>query len=173
MECHTKRIWGKGVTSYISWFFILLPYAVSIFLVIMDRPKMLWDLPFAILLSYFFYITIGIGGLGYVSIGENIRTNRDLTPSFRYIQGKLDIKTKDIVGIEFTRLDGNSDGLLQYRMWDYSYLVFHLNNNTTKALFLLRFSKKQYHQIQEELIKHNPDILVLCSAEEFLAKYKH
>ena len=69
-------------------------------------------------------------------------------------------------------MEGNSDGLLQYRMWNYTYLVFHLSNDTTKALYLLRFSPKQYIQIQEELLKRKPDILVLCSAEDFLGKYK-
>ena len=172
MECRTKRIWGRSITSYFSWLFVLLPYLVWASLVIEVGPTMLWDFPFAILISYIFYFVIGIGGIGFVSIGESVACVRDWTPSFRYIQGKLSLKIEDIVGIEFKRMEGNSDGLLQYRMWNYTYLVFHLSNDTTKALYLLRFSPKQYIQIQEELLKRKPDILVLCSAEDFLGKYK-
>jgi len=173
MECRTKRIWGKSVISYISWFFILLPYLVLASLAIASGPNILWYFPLAMLLSYIFYFGIGIAGIGCVSIGEKVSCARDWTPSFRYIQGKLNFKIEKIVGIEFRRMEGNSDGLLQYGMWDYSYLVFHLSDNTTKALYLTKFSPKQYVQIQEELLKRKPDILVLCSAEEFLKKYKY
>ncbi len=173
MECRTKRIWGKSVISYISWFFILLPYLVLALLAIGNGPKMLWDFPLAILFSYIFYFVIGIGGIGCVSIGKKVACARDWTPHFHYIQGKLSFDVEKIVGIEFRRMEGNSDGLLQLRMWDYSYLVFHLSDNTTKALYLTKFSPKQYVQIQEELLKRKPDILVLCSAEKFLKKYKY
>ena len=172
MQCTIKRFYGKSIISYISWLFVLSPYLALFIIVTIDGMNFLWDLPFAILISYLFYFTIGIGGIGYVSIGKRIYCPKDLTPRVRYIQGKIDIPIEKVIGIEFKRMDGNSDGLMQYRMWDYSYLVFHLDDDTTKALYLVKFSTNQYIQIQKEILKLKPDILILCSAEEFIKKFK-
>ncbi len=171
MECTTKRIWGASINAYISWFFVLVPYIALILLSVFEGHYILWGLPIVIVLSYLLYFIIGIAGIGYVSIGDKIYCPRDLTPRIQYIQGKLDFAIDQVVGIEFRRMEGNSEGLLQYRMWDFSYLVFYLEDNSTKALYLLRFSPKQYKQIQNEIIKRKSDILVLCSSDEFLKKY--
>lgn len=173
MEYSTKRFYGKSITSFFSWFFVLMPYFGALILFIIDGIDALFDFFIAIPISYVFYFIIGIGGIGYVSIGKNIYCPRDFTPSIRYIQGEINISIDHIVGIEFKRMDGNGDGQMQYRMWDYSYLVFYLDDNTTKALYLGRFSPKQYIQIQEEIMKRKPDILLMCSAEDFLKEYKY
>ena len=47
-------------------------------------------------------------------------------------------------------------------------LVFYLKDNTKKALCMNKFSLKQYSQIENEILKRNPEILVYRSAEEFV-----
>ena len=173
MDCSSKRIYAFGLMAYISWFGVALPYITLLVIIILHGIIMACFIPAAFALSYLFYYIIGISGIGYVSIGKRIKCPRDWTPTSRFCQGKLDFPIDDVFGIEFKRMDGNSEGYLLPRMWDFTFLVFYLKDGSTKALYLNRFSTKQYLEIQSELLKRKPDILLFCSAQDFLKLFKY
>ena len=167
----TKRYWGKSITSVVAWIMVLFPYLIIIPALSLRVDALLFVTLGAVVVSYVFYVIAGIFGIGHVSIGERVRCQRDWAPPFYYIQGKLDFAVKDITVIEFGHLEGNSDGIPMYRMWDLSYLFFYLSDGSTKVLYLGRYSPRQYIQIQKRLLDINPSIEVLYSAEDFIKKF--
>lgn len=151
-----KIIFTCGSTFYVSAGYILLPYILTIYLMVFG---VWWAIFIGIIFSYIFYCFLN----RFVRIIIFDDEKLYVPPSyaiFEAFQHSIKTNLKDIVYIDFTAYSGNSKGKRLVRTNTNPFLVLYLKDDTSQRICLLGFSNKQVKKIQKTLLTLNPEILI-------------
>ena len=172
----SSKLVGKSVYAILISFLMMIP--LLLYPVIMINggieywPYIFVEIPWCALVLL-------IGGrsfFGFITFSDENMVIRTFKPySFDEEDFSFSINYKEICGISFITKDGTKNNETNYKMRTYSVPMVELTDiyDSKHYILLYPFSRKQWFLIEKEILNHNPEILVLNSAEELHRKTKY
>ena len=140
------------------------PYLFTTFFII--EGMMLFWLLLCLIVSCLIYLTSGIRTIGILTIDkEKINVKKNLAPKSLCFQQEINVNLNDIEFIEFSYITHDKDPI-----WTMPFMNLYLSNDKLVTINVFPYSKKQCIEIESNLIKNNPNIIILKSAQETIYK---
>ena len=173
----TTRMLGRNPIIFLIVVILLLPLILPPIGFIFIGNTDLWPLMLMIAIPWFaFFFYCGAPEfLGLISFSEDKLTVRTVKPRcFSLEPFAFRIDYHDICGISFRLRDGdrNDEVSMKMRAWDVAMVELTANDDSKRYILLFPFAKKQWIRLENELLKRNPEILVLDTAKELIEKTK-
>ena len=120
-----------------------------------------------------------IGGrsfFGFITFSDENMVIKTFKPySFGEEEFSFSIKYEEICGISFLIKDGTKNDETNYKMRTFSVPMIEMTDiyDSKHYILLYPFSRKQWFLIEKEILNHNPEVMVLDTAEELHRKTKY
>lgn len=90
---------------------------------------------------------------------------KNLAPKSLCFQQEINVNLNDIEFIEFAYITHDKDPI-----WTMPFMNLYLSNDKLVTINIFPYSKKQCIEIESNLIKSNPNTIILKSAQETIYK---
>ena len=166
-----KYVFGKSYFVIFTIVFLLLPLILYPLVFIDGRTEfsllVLLEIPW-FLIFYFIGLKQFFSQICFSENNLIVKTSKPY--SFKENSFSFKINYKDICGLSFGYIDGDRNEEINkaLRIYGAPMIILTMNDNSLRHIILYPFSKKQWIQIEKELLNKNHEILVLNSAKDFI-----
>ena len=169
-----KIFLANSVFSYINRIFVYSPIIVAIIISINNFNYIFEFIAIGLFLSYIIYSCNFCWYMGFLIFRYDfLYTPNDFVTKVTRLQYREKIFYNDICAIEYKDMDGNSIGKKLWKANNVSYIEITTNDNHIHRLAIGKYSHKQWKNIEKEIIKRVPNVLILKSADALIKYRKH
>ena len=171
-----RKIFGLSGYTIFFTFWLLLPLLVYPLIFVGGKTE-LWPLIFVEIPWLTFFFLVGARNFyGVISFfDQTLKVSTNKPYAFDGEAFSFKVAYDDICGISFMEKDGSKNGDINYKLRVYSAPLIELTTNDDSKYYILLypFTRRQWVSLQKELVKRNPEIIVLDSAQDLIRRRGH